>query len=293
MLDSKRLVSTFSFTEQVDACDLCGSDHLAQVSATANVMRCLSCGYRFVSPRPTQDEIASSYSDPEFYDGWIQDEAGRLVMWRKRLRLVQRLPRGARVLDIGAGIGTFLTMGRDMYGWDVVGTEVSTSAVRIARERYHLELLLGRVEDLDLPAGTFDLITLWHVLEHVPSPSKTLALANSLLKPGGYIAIAVPNDDDARWWLVRTKARAARGARPARYTPLVPHGEVHLSQFSGAVLTQALRSKGFRIASVSIDDQYANPTPRSRVLVSTYRAIQRVSTLNFGQTIFVLAQKAG
>jgi len=292
MLDSKSLVSTFSFTEQVNVCDLCGSARLAQLSAAANVMRCLDCGYRFVSPRPTQDEIASSYSDPEFYDGWIEDEAGRQLMWSKRLRLLQRLPRGTRALDIGAGIGAFLSLGRDTYGWDVVGTEVSTSAVRIARERYHLDLLLGRVEDLDLPAESFDLITLWHVLEHVPSPSQTITLCHKLLKPGGYLAIAVPNDGDARWWLVRAKARAGRAPEPSRYTPLVPHGEVHLSQFSGRVLTQALKSKGFRIAQVTIDDQYANPTPRSSLLVSTYRALRRVSTLNFGQTIFVLAQKS-
>ena len=291
MLDSVRLASTFSFTEQLTACDLCGSDRLVPISEGANVKACLVCGYRFVSPRPTQKEIAGSYSDPEFYDGWIQDEAGRLSMWRKRLQLVERVPRGSRVLDIGAGIGTFLALGRDMYDWDPVGTEVSTSAAKIARERYHLDLLLGWMEGLGLTPASFDLITLWHVLEHVPSPSETLSLCHSLLKPGGYLAIAVPNDGDERWWLVRSKSHLTGPRDPARYHPLEPRGEVHLSHFSGRVLTQALRSRGFEIARLTIDDQYANPTARSGLLVNSYRTIQRVTKMNFGQTIFVLAQK--
>jgi SAM-dependent methyltransferase len=282
--------SVFSFDEQVTACDLCGGTDLATVSAVAHVVECRSCGYRFVNPRPSQAEIASSYSDPEFYAGWIEDEAGRTRMWSKRLDLVKRAGRDIRVLDIGAGIGTFLAMGRDRFGWKAMGTEVSTSAIRIARERHGLELTLGDAGDLSLPRGSFDLVTLWHVLEHVPSPSRTLKLCHDLLRPGGLLAIAVPNDDEARPWLVSAKARLRlRGGRP-RYQALRPHSEVHLSHFSSKVLIQALRSRGFRIEVATLDDQYANPTPRSRALIETYRLIHRITWLNFGQATFVLAR---
>jgi ubiquinone/menaquinone biosynthesis C-methylase UbiE len=286
------VVPVFSFTEQVNTCDLCGSADLATVSAEANLVECRNCRYRFVSPRPSQDEIAGSYSDTAFYDGWIQDEAGRRTMWAKRLQLLKRIGSGSRVLDIGAGIGTFLELGRDRLGWDVVGTEVSTSAISLARDRSGLELLLGRVEDLQLPAASFDLVTLWHVLEHVPSPAQTLKLCHSLLKRGGHLAIAVPNDGDERWWLVAKKAALARRhPSPERYEPLRPHGEVHLSQFSIPVLVNAVRANGFGVRLVTIDDQYANPTQRSDALVAAYRTIYRLTRLNFGQTIFVLAQK--
>ena len=190
--------TVFTFEENVTACDLCSSTRLAVVAPAANVVRCGECGYRFVSPRPSQEEIAGSYSDPRFYDGWIEDEAGRLAMWAKRLQLVRLVPQGARVLDIGAGIGTFLALGHARFGWEVVGTEISTSAVQVARERFKTELRLGRVEDLELPPESFDLVTLWHVLEHVPSPAQTLNLIHSLLKSNGYLAIAVPNDGDER-----------------------------------------------------------------------------------------------
>ena len=282
----------FSFDERVAACDLCGGTELATVTPVANVVECRACGYRFVNPRPSQEEIASSYSDPDFYAGWIEDEAGRARMWSKRLDLVERAGRNARVLDIGAGIGTFLSMGRDRFGWKVVGTEVSTSAVQVARKRHGLELLLGRAEDLSIPPGSFDLITLWHVLEHVPSPSRTLNLCHDLLRPGGLLAIAVPNDDAARPWLVGVKSRLRMRASPPRYQALRPHTEVHLSHFSSKVLIQALRSRGFLIERVTLDDQYANPTPRSRAIVETYRLIHGLTRLNFGQATFVLARSA-
>jgi SAM-dependent methyltransferase len=283
--------STFSFTEELAACDLCGGASLATVSAVAKVIECNACGYRFVSPRPSQAEIASSYSEPDFYDGWIEAEKGRERLWSKRLALLKRAGSHVRLLDIGAGIGTFLSLARDQLGWAVTGTEISSSAVRIAHEQYNLELLVGQMEDIDLPRGAFDVITLWHVLEHVPSPSRILNLCNDLLRPDGLLAIAVPNDDDARAWLVRTKAWLGRKRPAPRYEPLKPHTEVHLSQFKGRVLSSALRSRGFRVEVVTVDDHYPCPDKRSETLVRAYRLINSWTGLNFAQATFVLARK--
>jgi SAM-dependent methyltransferase len=284
--------SAFSFTEQVLACDLCGGTRLSIVSPEAKVVACDACGYRFVSPRPSQDEIAGSYSAPDFYDGWIEADAGRLRMWSKRLDMLRRVGSTARVLDIGAGIGTFLALGRDRFGWQVTGTEVSTSAIAFARKRYGIDLVPGRVEEIDIPDSSFDLITLWHVLEHVPSPAQTLEVCHRLLSANGLLAIAVPNDDDARSWLVRTKAGLRRVAPPPRYVAPQPHGEVHLSQFKSSVLVGALRSRGFRVEVVTVDDQYATPTWRSDAIVRGYRVLHRLSQLNFGQASLVLARKS-
>ena len=212
-------------------------------------------------------------------------------MWSKRLDLLKRSGSNVRLLDIGAGIGTFLSIARDRLGWNVAGTEVSTAAVGIARERYSLDIQLGWAEDLALAPGSFDVITLWHVLEHVPSPSQTLKLCHDLLRPNGLLGIAVPNDDDARTWLVRSKARLRRKEPPPRYVGLKPHGEVHLSQFKSRVLERALRSRGFQVEAVTVDDQYARPDKRSETLIGAYRLIQSLTGLNFGQATFVLARK--
>jgi len=283
--------SAFTFTDHVAQCDLCGSGRLSTVSTAANVVQCAVCGYRFVSPRPSQIEIAKSYSQADFYDSWINEESGRVRMWSKRLGLVKPAGHAIRVLDIGAGIGTFLAMARDQLGWEVVGTEVSKSAVQFAQERYGLELLLGPVDEAELAPQSFDLITLWHVLEHVPSPARTLRLCFQLLANNGRLAIAVPNDDDARAWLVRAKAWLRRAEPRPRYERLMPHEEVHLSHFKSKVLMNALRSHGFRVEFATVDDQYARPTLRSDSLVSFYRTIHRVTRLNLGQATLVLARK--
>lgn len=286
------MITAFPFSEVLSTCDLCAGRDLQTVDAEAKVVRCRTCGYRFVNPRPSQQEIAESYSASDFYDGWIQGEAGRRQMWSKRLELFRDLRPGTRVLDIGAGIGTFLAMGRDDCGWEVTGTEISSSAVQAARERHRLNLLNGAAEDLSLPSASFDLITLWHVLEHVPSPAATLDLCHRLLAPNGRLAIAVPNDNDERWRLVAAKARLKRSFA-VRYEPLLPRHEVHLSQFQTRVLTRALGARGLAVEAVTIDDHYAHPTPQSDRLVRAYRLINSVTRLNFAQATFVLARKTG
>lgn len=282
--------SAFSFAELLTACDLCGADKPVMVDPAANIVRCRVCGYRFVNPRPTQAAIAESYSASDFYDGWLADEAGRGKMWTKRLSLFRGLGSNVRLLDIGAGIGTFLAMARDQLGWIVVGTEVSRTAVQLARNRFQLELLLGEAADLNLPSDSFELVTMWHVLEHVPSPGATLTMCHRLLSPNGRLAIAVPNDNDERWLLVSLKARLT-GSQRIRYDALTPGREVHLSQFHSRVLTRALRSRGFSIERVTVDDHYSAPSRRSNALVGAYRIVNSVSSLNFAQATFILAKK--
>src|SRR5437867_13313884 len=74
---------SFAFDEEIAACDLCGGRDFAILTSAANVRACVRCGYRFVSPRPSQAEIAASYSDTYFYSGWIEYDAGRQrLRWR-------------------------------------------------------------------------------------------------------------------------------------------------------------------------------------------------------------------
>src|SRR5579864_3674862 len=196
----------FRFEETVEACDVCGAADFEPVAPEAGIVQCRRCGYRFVNPRPSQAEIVEAYSDPHFYDAWIEDDAGRVRMWSKRLDLVRRVATGPTMLDVGAGIGTFLALARDQAGWSVAGTEVSSAAVAIARSRYGLDLMRGQAESLSLPASAFTTITLWHVLEHVPSPSRLLEVCRAALAPGGRLFIACPNDDDTSQVEPRVKA---------------------------------------------------------------------------------------
>jgi len=112
--------------------------------------------------------------------------------WRGRLEMVPRYrPRG-RLLDVGCGSGAYLLAMRDL-GWEVHGVETDARSAEQAREVWALDVRRGPLEAADLDPGTFDVVTLWHVLEHLPSPRQTLAACHRLLKPGGQLMLEVPN----------------------------------------------------------------------------------------------------
>lgn len=287
--------TAFRFEEQLSQCDVCAGTDFIPIDREANIVQCRSCDYRFVNPRPSQREIAAAYSNPHFYDGWLADDAGREKMWAKRLRLVRQRVRGDRVLDVGAGIGTFLAMARQR-GWRVAGTEVSTSALELARSRHGIDLFNGQAEDLQLPTNAFDVVTLWHVLEHVPSPSRLLHVCHDALVPGGSIVIALPNDSDGIMVRNRIKRSAFRllgrkAAPRVRYERLAPGSEIHLSHFTLPVLKRLLAKEGFHVRWVRIDDHYPNRGWKTDVRVTVYGLIQRVTGANVADATMLVAQR--
>jgi len=108
---------------------------------------------------------------------------------RKKVGLITKLNNGSGViLDIGAGTGDFLAKAKET-GWTVSGIEPNEQAKQLAQQK---EVLLHTKTD-DFEDHSFDVITLWHVLEHVPDLQHQIQEIKRLLKPGGYVIIAVPN----------------------------------------------------------------------------------------------------
>jgi SAM-dependent methyltransferase len=97
-----------------------------------------------------------------------------------------------RLLDFGCGGGSFLER-MAKQGWKVTGLDASPEAVRRVREELGLTALLGSLPHPELPPRSFDVVTMWHSLEHVHQPLEVLRAAHDLLTPGGRILVAVPN----------------------------------------------------------------------------------------------------
>src|SRR5258708_3173571 len=179
--------------ETLSHCLLCDSSRIQAADAEYNLCRCEACSYVFDNPRPTIAAIVNFYSTPKKYDNWLVAEDSREELWKRRLRkLLMHAERGS-LLDVGTGTGQFLNLARPHFN-RVSGTEVSLTALKIAKEKYGLDLSQGQIEDVNLPENSFDTITLFHVLEHVPEPSKTVARCKELLKVGGVLLVCVPND---------------------------------------------------------------------------------------------------
>ena len=109
-----------------------------------------------------------------------------------KLRLVARYHQPGRLLDVGCGVGGFVKVAGDA-GWQAVGVEKDEDALRSGRQAWRVS-----VAQVDLPAfpftsQTFDVITLWHVIEHVRHPRELLASVAGALNAGGLVIVATPN----------------------------------------------------------------------------------------------------
>jgi SAM-dependent methyltransferase len=233
------------------ACDLCGANDTTALYAWddwgeprlpgAFLVACQRCGLMYLNPRPDQNEIGAYYP-PEYspYRPAIEDEHFALMRWVRRRKLVVRRQlierysgaQTGRLLDVGCATGLFLHE-MALAGWNALGVEPSPQAATYAHERTGLEVFQGWLGDAPFEPASFDVVTYWDVLEHTFSPSAELARCVRLLKPGGLLAINVPNWDSVER---RVFGPYWNGFDPPR----------HLYTFTRPVLTALLTQAALR-----------------------------------------------
>lgn len=255
--------------EWLDRCNLCASTKIECLDREAQLWRGLDCGYVFANPRPSFEEIIRFYSRPDKYAHWLSNMRSRDAIWRRRVRRIRGLGSAASLLDVGAGIGQFLHHAEPYFAC-LYGTEVSASAVRLAREKYGIALFQGILETIDaLRDRTFDRITLFHVLEHVPDPKRLVQQCRARLNPTGLLIVAVPNELRSlktRTLALKIKVRARLGLSLTGYRAaeigMTGIGrvrlteawrEAHLSYFTPAVLATCLTDAGLCVIENSLD----------------------------------------
>jgi 2-polyprenyl-3-methyl-5-hydroxy-6-metoxy-1,4-benzoquinol methylase len=179
-----------------------GRDRLHHVPGEFTLVECLNCQFLFLSPRPDAVDIARFY--PDDYDSFrpsLRNERSRLrrferlIGLRRRASAVLRYRSSGHLLDVGCGTGDFLEVMQGYPGWQVRGLEPHVGAARRAREDYGISVDAAWLDNAKYAAETFDAVTMWDVLEHVPSPRDALRKTFDLLKPDGIVVIGVPNLD--------------------------------------------------------------------------------------------------
>ncbi len=224
-------------TAETTCCVLCGDCRNQPVLSHGlyAYVRCSGCGLVFLHPLPEPADLLACYDDRDHgpvppSDDPSGEEAVHRVRFTEELDRIKALAHRGRILDIGCAWGFSLDRCRQR-GWEVHGVELSRVEADYARRRFGIEVFNGALGEARFPDRHFDVVTLWHVFEHVYDPLVLLAEIRRILKPGGVVVIAVPTPISA----------------PDYVFDAVP---LHLFYFNEHTLRRVLRQTGFRISRI-------------------------------------------
>lgn len=199
-----------------------------------DVVSCDSCGLVYANPRPTPELVGRLYGAVED-SAYLEEEGARVATFRHSLLGVRRREPGGRLLDVGAHVGTFLGVARER-GYEVAGVEPSGWAAGYARRERGLEVFAGALADAPLEPGSFDVVTLWDVVEHFPDPLGELRRIGGLLRPGGLLALTTMD--------VGARLPRLLGGRWPWYMLM------HLYYFTPRTMSTMLEAAGFEVVEV-------------------------------------------
>jgi SAM-dependent methyltransferase len=193
--------------------------------------RCGRCGFIQRDPLPDRVEYEAIYEDTDSYCEELL--RGEDIFKRRDADVLEDLATSGAtgpLLDVGAGAGILLAAAKDR-GWDAVGLELARPAAEHIRAEIGTTVHEQPIERAPLEANSFGVVTLSHSLEHVLDPAETLRKAAAVLRPGGFVHIAVPNWKSAK--------RLAAGIRIPWIFP------EHISYFTRKSLGDLLSRSGF------------------------------------------------
>ena len=206
------------------SCNLCGcedskflfeaQDRLHGIEGTFSYVRCSKCGLVYMNPQVLPEETVKLYPSDyaphstaakgaasgirSLYNRLIKiPVTAQLVRWVTNVKITndiyRQLDQKSRILDIGCGAGAFLNRVKTDKNCEVYGVDISGAAVKTAKNSFGLDIFNGTITEAPFEDGSFDVITAWWYLEHIPDPHTTAARMGSLLKPGGHCIIGIPN----------------------------------------------------------------------------------------------------
>lgn len=225
-------------------CPVCGQTRHKPLypASYGKLLSCQICQTVFFVPRPTPAELQAFYDSSQYREHYHTSSMADLRFAERRYQeLRQILQRfnfsGAAkadktLLDVGCGTGDFLAAAMQ-DGWRITGTELSLTAAQQAQQRLGCPILTGDVNTLTLPEASYDLITSYHVIEHLLDPVSMLQRLRQLVKPEGAVFLETPN-------------MGSLGARlrGPKWSHIIP--PEHITYFKPASLKSALQQAGFQ-----------------------------------------------
>ena len=198
--------------EKLKECPVCSSDNIQNHKVVKDhsisqesfvIMKCANCNFQFTNPRPDQENIGKFYESEDYISHTNKGNNPINIIYKlvrnystqNKIKLIKKISKKdkAKILDYGTGTGFFLNAIKEK-GWKTIGVEPDQKARKNAEKLIGQKIYanLHEIEELDTK---YDVITLWHVLEHIHELNQVFSSLKGLLKEKGKIIIAVPNID--------------------------------------------------------------------------------------------------
>lgn len=205
------------------------------------IVRCRRCGLVYMNPRRPADVVARLYAET-IDETYVKHSVGREKTFTKALALLERYhaPPG-RLLDVGCCTGVFSALARERR-WEVCGVEASRWAADYARTVLGLQVVEGEFTRASFGERSFDVVTMWDVLEHFADPTAALGAAHRVLAPRGFL------------WLTTIDIGSLAARLLGRYWWWLM--EMHLYYFTRDSLTRLLRTAGFEVVETRRHTRY-------------------------------------
>lgn len=240
-------------------CHICGSKRLRDKpfgyqfnNKWLQSLECLDCGIIFLYPQPSAAEIVRMYSRGYFEGDFRCGHAGsyfdcatldQLADIPLLERITRHKPNG-KLLEIGCAGGAFLSAAQEM-GYEVQGVEFSDDAAQFARRKFGLNVITGDIGSVNFSNGTFDVVFLGDVLEHLRNPVTSLREINRILAHEGLIVLQCPTQTNTLFSRFGFAVYLAVGKNATVHLP--PY---HLFEYRPKSLTLLLQRSGFSIVSM-------------------------------------------
>jgi len=200
------------------------------------LVKCTVCGFKYVTPRLKPELVLDGYINA-IDETFVSQAKGREATFRRCLSIIQGIWKKAPggILDIGTANGSFLKVAKDA-GWAVEGCEPNLWMCDWCNDNYGIQLKSGTVFDVNFNSETFDVVTLWDVIEHTPDPMETLRECERILRVGGLLVVNYP---DIGSWVAR--------AMKQKWVFLL---SVHYFYFTKKTIRKVLEKNNFKIEAI-------------------------------------------
>ena len=234
-------------------CPICGYERNVSsrfLKNGYNIYRCDDCNLLFVHPQPSPDELLRIYDDSYFKRGnkyltmsETESRSRNLDNDKQKIGIIKKYKQGGVLLDVGCARGEFLYLARQ-EGFDVAGVEISTSCTDYVKNKLGIDVYSGDLLSAQLPSSTYDVVTLWDVIEHLRNPLETLNETYRIMRPGGILCFSTGDVDSfyarimGRFWHLLTPPQ-------------------HLFYFTPKSIRKMLYRCGFAVNQIAHTGKYA------------------------------------